>query len=585
MKNLSALLNLKFMDAIAKVTSCDVAKFVEVTPSTNNKFGHYQCNSAMRLVKVLNKKPRDIAEDIVSTFDLSNDELIDKLEIAGPGFINITLRIKVLNRYLTDMLKAKDLAVKNDDYLGKRIIVDYSSPNIAKEMHVGHLRSTIIGDSIANLFELLGADLVRLNHVGDWGTAFGMLIVHMLEVAKPVLSGSEEASLSQLMQWYKEAKQRFDDDEDFKLKSQQQVVALQSGDESSLTAWKIICELSKKAFDEIYNLLGVNIEVRGESFYNPYLQEVTQELESSGVAVRSDGALCIFNKGFKNREGNALPFIIKKADGGYNYSTTDMAAIRQRINEEKADKIIYVTDSGQSEHFKMLFASAKAAGYLNDNTEVSHVGFGLVLGEDKKKFKTRSGHTEKLIDLLDTAIVKARSTILDREPNNFTEEEITELGKTIGIGAVKYADLCNNRLSDYVFSYTKMLKFEGNTIIYLLYSYVRVAGIKRKLGLDDTVVKKLIDDNTLLLSEESEIELALHLCRYHEALNRFAKDLSPNKLCEYLYELANKFNAFFRDCKVHGSDEQDSRIVLCEAVAKVMQQGMKILGLKVVDKM
>ena len=581
MENISSVLNKVFAEAINKAFGIDASSYLEVSVSTNQKFGHYQCNSAMRLAKELKKSPRDVATLIIDSIDVI---LFESLDIAGPGFINITLSKVMLAKCMKDMLIEPKFGFVTDGNSQERVVVDFSSPNIAKEMHVGHLRSTIIGDSIARLFEYLDYDVLRLNHIGDWGTAFGMLIAHMQDNATKVLSSEESASISDLMAWYKEAKLRFDSDEEFKDRSQKQVVDLQSGDSNALNAWKIICDLSRSAFKEIYILLDINAIERGESFYNPYLEKVVKDSLDSGLAEVSDGAVCIFLDGFTNRDGDRLPFMIRKSDGGYNYATTDLAAMWHRVTKEKANRIVIVTDNGQSEHFKMLFAVGEKTG-IAENVELNHVPFGLVLGSDKKKFKTRSGTTEKLIDLLSNAVSKALETIKAREDSNLSDEEQDSLAEILGIGAVKYADLSNSRLSDYVFSYSKMLQFEGNTIVYLMYSYVRVAGIKRKLNLSDLDLEQLISSTELKVETETEIDLALHLSRFNDVLERFSKDLMPNKLTDYLYDLANKYNRFFRDCRVVGDELQDSRLVLCELVSKVMKQGMEILGIKPIDKM
>ena len=453
---------------------------------------------------------------------------------------------------------------------------------MAKELHVGHIRSTIIGDCLARLFEFLDQDVLRLNHIGDWGTQFGMLITYMKEHAPAVLAGKEPTELDSLMRWYRAAKKEFDASPDFKKRAQLQVVQLQAGEKEALHAWKIICEISRKGFQEIYDLMGVKIGERGESFYNPFLKDIVQELEQKGLIEISDGAKCIFLEGFQNREGQALPLMVQKSDGGYNYDTTDLAAIRYRIFVDKADRIIYVTDVGQSLHFQMVFAAAQKAGWLDPaKTEVDHVGFGLVLGADGKKFKTRSGDTEKLIDLLTEAVEKAREILKDRLPVA-EPGEVEHLARVLGIGAVKYADLSCHRTKDYTFSYDRMLRFEGNTAVFLLYAYVRIMGIKRKTGADMNYVLSHFKIDVL---HPSEIALALHIRRFGEIVEMVARDLLPNRLTDYLYELAEKFNAFFRDCRVEGSPEEGSRLVLCDLTARLLKQGLEILGLETVDRM
>ncbi len=555
---------------------------LEIMQSTQEKFGHYQYNSAMKLAKDLQQNPRAIAESILKHVNQTTEDgnpCIAKLEIAGPGFINITLDSRFISAGVQTILNDPHLAIDLPQKK-QRIIVEFSSPNIAKELHVGHLRSTIIGDCLARLFEFLGYDVLRLNHIGDWGTAFGMLIAYMKETVPKVLQGEQKTDLSHLVEWYKASKQRFDADAQFKRRSQLEVVQLQGGNPDSLKAWEIICDISRIAYQEIYDLLDVKLIERGESYYNPMLADIVEDLENKGLVQISDGAKCIFLDGFQNREGEILPLMVQKSDGGYNYDTTDMAAIRQRIEEEKADRIIYVTDAGQSTHFQMIFRAAEKAGYLDPaKVQVDHVTFGVVLGADGKKFRTRAGDTEKLVDLLYTAVDQANSILKERS-QDMSENEREKLAKALGIGAVKYADLSCHRSSDYTFSYERMLKFEGNTAAFLMYAYVRVAGIKRKVNVDLNAIKEKIE-----LEHPSEVALGMHLLQFDEALQQLSKDLLPNRLTEYLYTLADKFNAFFRDCRVEGTPQQNSRLLLCESVARTMKQGLDILGVKTVEKM
>ncbi len=581
MKTIISLLEEKFKNAALKAfplleTEKD---FIEIALSKSEKFGDYQFNSAMKLSKVLQKNPRQIAEAIVSFVEC--EALISKLEIAGPGFVNITIDPKYLEKRLGEFFKDPLLGI-DKPVKKQKIVIDFSSPNTAKEMHVGHLRSTIIGDCLARLFEFMGDDVLRINHLGDWGTSFGMLIAYMKQNAASILDGKEKTDLQCLMAMYKQAKQKFDQDAEFKKASQNEVVALQSGQATALSAWHLICDISRKAYQEIYDILDIKLIERGESFYNPMLENVVNELEEKGLIQMSNGAKCIFLEGFQNRDGDPFPLMIQKSDGGYNYDTTDMAAIRQRIFDEKADRLIYVTDSGQATHFEMIFQAAEKAGYLDrSKVEVNHVPFGLVLGLDGKKFKTRSGETEKLIDLITKAIYEAEIILDSKNPEmNLSEKE--KLGRALGIGAIKYADLSCNRISDYTFSYERMLRFEGNTAAFLMYSYVRIAGIKRKTNVD---IEKLKTTAHIQLKHPSEVALALHLSQFGEMVQILAKDLLPNRLTDYLYSLAEKFNAFYRDCPVIGSPEQDSRLLLAEACAITMNKGLEILGLTVVNKM
>jgi len=558
---------------------------IEITPATQEKFGHYQFNSVMKLTKLLGVPPRTIAETIVAQLREAENakQMISHLDIAGPGFINVTLHPHYLSDLANIQLKQPHFGITLPSGGEKeKIVIDFSSPNTAKEMHVGHLRSTIIGDCLARLFEFLGHDVLRLNHIGDWGTSFGMLIAYMKEQEPDVISGKKETDLLHLMHCYKAAKARFDSDSDFKKCSQLEVVQLQGGNAKSLKAWAIICDISRKAYQEIYDLLDVKITERGESFYNPLLTDLVSELEAKGLVTLSNGAKCIFMEGFVNRDGDLLPLMIQKGDGGYNYDTTDMAAIRQRIQEEKATRLIYVTDAGQSTHFQQVFKAAELAGYLDpQKIKTDHVPFGLVLGTDGKKFRSRSGDTERLIDLLNAAIEHAENILIERSPELSTEER-KFLARTLGIAAVKYADLCSHRTSDYTFSYERMLRFEGNTAAYLMYSYVRVAGIKRKVGID---LEDLIPKASISLDHPSEIALGLQLVQFYDTLHQLSIDLLPHRLTEYLYTLAEKFNAFFRDCRVEGSEQQHSRLLLCECVARTLKQGLYLLGVNVVEKM
>jgi len=551
----------------------------DVTKSTNPQFGHYQCNSAMKIGKMLKTNPRQVAEKILERWN--GGEMVEKLELAGPGFINITLSKKFLSDELSCVAKDERLGVSPLKEK-KKIIVEFSSPNVAKELHVGHLRSTIIGDSIARLFEFLGHDVLRLNHIGDWGTQFGMLITFLKENEPDVLSGKKDTDLPSLMNWYRESKKVFDADPEFKKRAQLQVVSLQGGEKEAISAWEKICEISRKGFSEIYRFLDVKITERGESFYNSRLNGVVKEYEDQGIVEISDGAKCVFLEGFQSKDGTPLPMILQKSDGGFNYASTDAAALMQRVRDEKADRIIYVVDAGQQLHFQMVFkAAVKANIYDHEKVRVEHVPFGVVLGADGKKFKTRSGETEKLIDLLQEAVKRARK-VLQEKVEGATEEEVDHLAKILGVDAVKYADLSCHRVKDYVFSYDRMLNFEGNTAAYLLYSYVRIQGIKRKCKKD---VEKLFKTVPISLNEDAEIALGLQLRQFGETLALMDRDLLPNRLSDYLYELAEKFHAFFRDCRVEGVDEEESRLVLCELTGRILKQGLQILGLKTMDRM
>ena len=588
MDNLLETLKEYASQAIQKAFGNDVreiAEFLpaEVTQSTQEKFGHYQCNSALKIAKKLKQNPRTVAESLlVSLKEVQEKEAIfESLELAGPGFINITLTRQYLSDQLTKQLIEPNFGIAKPK-LKKKIVVEFSSPNIAKELHVGHLRSTIIGESLARLFEFLGHDVLRLNHVGDWGTQFGMLIAFLKEFQPGFLTGEITPELSDLMHWYREAKKVFDENPKFKKQAQLEVVSLQAKEKSSLTAWNRICDISRVAFEEIYTLLDVTIKERGESYYHSQLKEIVEDLKKKNLVVNDKGAQCVFLEGFVGKDKKPLPMIVQKSDGGYNYSTTDMAALVQRVEKEHADRIIYVVDAGQSLHFQMIFKAAMQAGYYDSSkTQLDHVAFGVVLGSDGKKFKTRSGETEKLIDLIQCAIKKAKELLKDKL-EGASPQELDHSAKVLGIDAIKYADLSCHRLKDYVFSYDRMLKFEGNTAAFLLYAYVRIQSIKRKISKD---IDELLKSVVIAVNHPSEVALGLHLCRFEEALSQVDKELLPNRLCDYLFQLAEKFHAFFRDCRVEGVQEEESRLLLCELTGRVLKQGLHLLGLDTLDRM
>lgn len=567
-----------------KVDEIDPA-MLEITEATQEKFGHYQFNSAMKLAKILGENPRQIAEKVVAALNMLPESatLFSKIEIAGPGFINISLNPNYISQALQQQIRDPHLGVAPPSKPLK-VIIDFSSPNIAKEMHVGHLRSTIIGDCLAKILTFMGHDVLCLNHVGDWGTQFGMLIAYLKAVLPTITDPvPPKVDLGSLAAWYQASKKQFDEDPEFKKQAQQEVVALQSGEETSKRAWEHICAISRIAYQHIYDLLDIHLIERGESFYNPLLAPVIQELDQKGLLSVSEGAKCLYLDGFTNREGEPLPLILQKSDGGYNYATTDMAALKHRTQVEHGDWLIYITDAGQALHFKMVFAAGEKAGiYDPTKVRIDHVPFGLVLKDDGKKFQTRSGKTERLIDLLQTAIEYAKQKLKEHNPE-ISDSELDASAKVLGINAIKYADLSCHRLSDYVFSYEKMLKFEGNTAAFLLYAYVRIQGIQRKVNID---IARLLQNNTpIVLEDPAEVSLALLTCQFNEVLENSARELLPNRLTDYLYRLAEKFHWFFHQCRVEGSPNQNSRLLLCFATAQVLRQGLLLLGLKPLDKM
>ncbi|GMH63906.1 hypothetical protein TL16_g03834 [Triparma laevis f. inornata] len=534
-----------------------------VTPASNLKFGDYQCNAAMKLAKPLKMKPRDVASILVTELNAKMAGEFEELEIAGPGFINMKLQRSYLERAVQTMAADSERLGIPKSPNPKKIVVDFSSPNIAKEMHVGHLRSTIIGDTLANLLTFKGHSVLRLNHVGDWGTQFGMLVEHLKDEFPAALTGDENVDLGNLVILYKAAKKRFDDDDDFKVRAREGVVRLQSGDEESLAAWRCLCATSRKEYAKIYDLLSIeNLEERGESFYNDMLKGVVEDLEEQGLAKKSEGAMAVFLDGYANKDGTPLPLLVKKSDGGFNYATTDLAAITQRTQQEKADRVLYVTDSGQAQHFKMVFEAAKLAGMLNDGVSLEHVPFGLVQGEDGKKFATRSGDTVKLMDLLQESIRIATNDVGGREVEGWQDgqelpEEFKRTAKIVGISAVKYADLSMNRESNYKFSYGRMLSLQGNTAPYMLYARARICSIVKKAsGLEGVAEGSMIwpEPAPVLLGEETEIELARQLAKFGDVLYDVEEELYPNRLCDYLFETSQKFSAFYERCEVTRSE-------------------------------
>ena len=578
-----AQITLRLQQALVAAFGEDFAGTDPMLAATNNpKFGDYQSNLALSLSKKLGQPPRQVAQAIVDQFE--SGDMFETPELAGPGFINLRFKAS----YLSTQLQLR----QNDDRLGiaptenpQKIIVDFSSPNIAKEMHVGHLRSTIIGDCIARILEFQGHEVLRLNHVGDWGTQFGMLITYLREVAPAALTTADAIDLGDLVAFYKKAKARFDEDPEFQITARNEVVNLQSGSPETLRAWNLLCEQSRKEFQIIYDVLNIQINERGESFYNPYLSAVVADLKVAGLLVEDHGAQCVFVDGFTNREGQPLPLIVQKSDGGFNYATTDLAALRYRITEDKAQRIIYVTDSGQSDHFAQVFQVAQKANWIPETVEITHVPFGLVQGEDGKKLKTRSGDTVRLRDLLDEsvdrfgAILDARIVEEDRtEPPEFK----TNVATVAGLSAVKYADLSQNRTSNYVFSYDKMLADRGNTAPYLIYAYARVQSISRKGNIDFSTLT-----STLQLREDAELMLAKHLLQLEEAIAAVGTELLPNRLCLYLFELSQKFNTFYDACPVLKAegDVKESRLILCDLTARSLKLGLGLLGIQTLDRM
>ncbi len=567
----------------------------QLVPATKPEFGDFQVNGALALSKILKKAPRKIAEEIIKQLVKNDDfnKLCLKPEIAGPGFINLTIQ----NSCLTTEICAR----LNDDHLGvpiakplkthkslKPIVVDFSSPNIAKEMHVGHLRSTIIGDSIARVLEFRGHPVLRLNHVGDWGTQFGMLITYLKLVAPEALTTANAINLGDLVKFYRQAKKLFDEDETFQDASREEVVRLQNGDPQSLKAWQLLCDQSRIEFEKIYKRLDIHITERGESFYNQYLQDVIDDLKSTNLLVTDNGAKCIFLDDITGKDGKPLPLIVQKTDGGFNYATTDLAAIRYRLQAypqgDGACRLIYVTDAGQASHFFAVFQVARRANWIPNDCRIEHVPFGLVQGEDGKKLKTRSGDTVRLKDLLDEAIIRAKNDLEERlnaEGRKEDQEFINKVSRVIGIAAVKYADLSQNRITNYQFSFNRMLALQGNTAPYLLYALVRIAGINRKGGSLNATINKLT------FNEPQEWMLARELLKFDEVILQVEEELLPNRLCNYLFELSQVFNRFYDQVPVLKANDslKASRLALCQLTADTITLGLKLLGIPTLDRM
>ncbi|XP_022192695.2 arginine--tRNA ligase, cytoplasmic isoform X2 [Nilaparvata lugens] len=577
-----------FATAIARAFSDVPDAPVLLELSKYDKFGDYQFNSAMAISQILKaqgikKSPRDVAQAIYS--EIPSNKMINKLEIAGPGFINIWLERSVGQEVLGDILKNGVRPPKLKRKL--KVIVDFSSPNIAKEMHVGHLRSTIIGDSISRLLEFVGHDVLRLNHVGDWGTQFGMLIAQLTDMFPDYLVRSP--SVSNLQQFYKQSKQRFDEDEQFKKRAYAYVVKLQSFEPDTITAWKLICDASRKEFQKVYDRLGIKLVERGESFYQKHMEKLVKDLDSRGLLEEDEGRKVMFS----GVEGQ-IPMTIVKSDGGFTYDTSDLAALKQRIQDEKANWTIYVVDSGQSLHFQLLEHCAKKAGFISNDFRFDFVGFGVVLGEDKKKFKTRSGETVRLVELLDEGVKRARETLVEKGRDKVLEEsELLAAQNSVAYGCIKYSDLAHNRINDYVFSFDKMLEDKGNTAVYLLYAYTRICSIARNANITrQQITDSIAANEALSLDHPKEWKLAKVLLRFEDVIVRITADLYLHQLCDFLYEIATSFTEFYDSCycieknktgeiiKVHMG-----RLLLCEVTASIMAKCFDILGLEPVSRM
>jgi arginyl-tRNA synthetase len=535
----------------------------------------YQADLALALARKLKKSPREVATAIAAK--LAPDDVVASVEVSGPGFINLTLRAEYLAGLLATMRGDARLGVARAAK-PETIVVDYSAPNVAKEMHVGHLRSTIIGDSIARLLEWQGHQVIRRNHVGDWGTPFGMLIEHLLDES----AAGTEAGVRELGAFYRAARAKFDGDPAFADRARQRVVLLQSGDAGTLAHWRRLIDVSVEHFSQLYAALGVTLQptdVVGESSYNAVLAELVEELTRKGLAVESQGAICVFPPGFAGREGEPVPLIIRKQEGGYGYATTDLAAIRNRVRDLGATRILYVVGAPQAQHLAMVFATARLAGWADARVRLEHVAFGSVLGTDKKMLKTRSGDSVSLAALVEEAVARAAAAVAEKAAELPADEQ-ARIAKAVGVGAVKYADLANDRIKDYVFDWNRMLAFDGNTAPYLMYAHARIRSIVRKAGESD-------GGGPVALEAPQERALALALVQLENALDRAAEGCHPNRICAFLYDVASAFTSFYEACPVLKSDggTRASRLALCDLTARTLALGLELLGISAPEQM
>ncbi|AHL74020.1 arginyl-tRNA synthetase [Stutzerimonas stutzeri] len=550
---------------------------IQVENTRDKTHGDFASNIAMMLAKPAGMKPRDLAQKLIEA--LPADPGVSRVEIAGPGFLNFFQNSAALAQRLDAALDDSHLGVSKASP-PQRVVVDLSSPNLAKEMHVGHLRSTIIGDAVARVLEYLGDEVIRQNHVGDWGTQFGMLLAYLEE--NPAAAESE---LSDLEQFYRAAKQRFDDSAEFADRARELVVKLQAGDADCLRLWTRFNEISLSHCQKVYDRLNVKLtpdDVKGESAYNAELGDIVESLKANGLLSESNGAQCVFLDEFKNAEGNPLPVIVQKAGGGYLYATTDLASMRYRSQQLKADRALYFVDQRQALHFQMAFEVARRAGFVHDDMQLEHMGFGTMNGADGRPFKTRDGGTVKLVDLLNEAEQRAYSLVQDKNPE-LDEAELRQIAHAVGIGAVKYADLSKHRTSDYSFNFEQMLSFEGNTAPYLLYAYTRVASVFRKLG---TGMSGL--GGQIQLDAEQEQALGAKLAQFTEVLNGVGEKGVPHLLCSYLYDLAGLFSSFYEHCPILAAESEalkESRLRLAALTGKTLKQGLELLGLETLERM
>ncbi|MFO7178433.1 MAG: arginine--tRNA ligase [Pseudomonadota bacterium] len=547
-------------------------------------FADYQADVALRLARAVKRPPLEIAELLAQKVEVSG--LCSEVRASRPGFVNFTLDRAFLERSVEALARDERAGVPRAER-PETVVIDYSAPNVAKEMHVGHLRTTVIGDALARLLGFLGHRVIRQNHIGDWGTPFGMLIEHMLDIG---VGATDELGLFQFTEFYQAARKKFDDDPAFADRSRKRVVLLQQGDAETLALWERLVEASRVYFRAVYDKLGVLLEdsdIRGESAYNADLPGIADELERRGIARVDDGALCVFLPEFTGRDNEPLPLIVRKRDGGYGYAATDLAALRYRVETLGATRVLYVVGAPQHQHLAMVFAVAKRAGWLPDSVRAEHVAFGSILDENRKMFRTRAGESVRLLALLDEAIERAERAIREKNPE-LPAEERAEVARQVGIGAIKYADLSTERIKDYVFDWSRMLAFEGNTGPYLQYAHARICSILRKanetgIALASDLLRGQVPEGVRVeLGEPAERALAIDLLDFAAAVDAVGVALQPHRLCSYLYELANTFTAFYEACPVLRADNpalRDSRLVLAAATRRVLATGLGVLGI------
>ena len=576
--NIQALLSEKVSQAlIAAGAPADCEP--QVRQSAKVQFGDYQANGVMAVAKKLGMPPRQLAEQVLTHLDLTG--IASKTEIAGPGFINIFLEPAFLASHVDAALKSDRLGVSQPK--AQTIVIDYSAPNVAKEMHVGHLRSTIIGDASVRTNEFLGHKVIRANHVGDWGTQFGMLIAYL---EKQQQENAGEMALADLEGFYREAKKHYDEDEAFAERARSYVVKLQGGDQYFLEMWRKLVDITMSQNQLTYNRLNVTLtrdDVMGESLYNPMLPGIVADLKAKGLAVESEGATVVFLDEYKNKEGEPMGVIIQKKDGGYLYTTTDIACAKYRYETLHADRVLYYIDSRQHQHLMQAWTIVRKAGYVPDSVPLEHHMFGMMLGKDGKPFKTRAGGTVKLSDLLDEALERARRLVAEKNPD-MPADELEKLANAVGIGAVKYADLSKNRTTDYIFDWDNMLAFEGNTAPYMQYAYTRVLSVFRKANIDESVLA----NTTVSITEDREAQLAARLLQFEETLTVVARDGTPHVMCAYLYDLAGLFSGFYEHCPILSAENEavrNSRLKLAQLTAKTLKLGLDTLGIETVERM